>query len=161
MPEIWNFHCSLRERGDHAIESWRVRLTRKGRAKLDRALDHLKHQPKDEWSRPHASPLGDHIYVIRFKDENGTPWRLFGHFYDAHHSFVATLGGTERDGQYLPDDYGERCASAKLHCDGDFDARTHACLRGCRICSAAGISTVGGVLPSPTGSGSVPRLAGP
>lgn len=161
MAKRWNFHCALSDRGDHAIERWRANLSKKGRAKLDRTLDHLKFQPKDEWGRPAASPLGDHIYVIRFADENGTPWRLFGHFYDGHHAFVATLGGTERDGNYLPSDYHKRSVAAQLHCNSDFGSRTHACLRGCDICTGNDVEHVGGGLPGQPLAWAIPRVGGP
>jgi len=71
--------------------------SKKAAAKFDRTLDHLVQMDKASWSRPHASPLGDHIYVIRFRDENSAQLRVFGHFEDAEHCFVMTLSGTSHN----------------------------------------------------------------
>lgn len=136
LPKIrWNFHCLVSDRGVDATDKWKDGLSKTAQANLDRALEHLRFQKKTEWDRPHASPLGNHIYVIRFKDENRTQWRLFGHFYDEHDCFVATLGGTERDGIYFPAGYKDNCAREKSVCDKDFGKRTKPCLLGCDLCT--------------------------
>lgn len=131
----WNFHCLISDRGVDTIDKWRDGLSKTAKANLDRALEHLRVQKKTEWDRPHASSVGNHIYVIRFKDENRTQWRLFGHFYDEHNCFVATLGGTERDGVYFPSGYKDSCAREKIACDQDFARRTKPCLLGCDLCN--------------------------
>ena len=124
----WNFHCYLTQRGEHATKKWRAQLTKSGLANLDRALEHLRVQPETAWTRPQASPLGNHIFVIHFRDENRTQWRLFGHFYEPHHAFVTTLGGTERDQQYLPHNYVETCQQRKQSAERDFSFVTEPCL---------------------------------
>ena len=60
---------------------------------------------KTHWSRPHASSLGDNIYVIRFTDKAGTQHRFFGFFDDNNDRFVICLYGTERDDKYEPSNY--------------------------------------------------------
>ena len=111
-------------------------LSKKAQANLDRTLDHLQVQPKIEWDRPHASPVGHNIYVIRFKDENRSQWRLFGHFHDPHTSFVVSLHGSERDGVYEPADYVDQCSDNRTVCDQRFDARTRPGLgRECLACA--------------------------
>lgn len=137
MPECgkWNFHFWSRDgRPESPCDMFSPPLSKKARGRLSLSLDHLAQQPKDEWSRPHASPLGDHKYVIRFKDETGGQKRLFGHFYDAHSAFVITLSGYEKDGQYHPSDYGPRCANCKLECDADFTGHTKPVESRCDIC---------------------------
>lgn len=131
MPEAnrpkWKFHCFLDHRGKDVLADWHRTLSTKGRANFARARDQLKDQPKTSWDRPHASPLGNHIYVIRFKDENRTQHRAFGHFADEHHAFVITLYGEEKDGCYSPSNYSERASLNKDVCDRDFAGRTKPC----------------------------------
>src|SRR4051812_23098902 len=98
----WKFRCYVNARGEDIIDNWLERVSVVGKANLDRTLEHLRVQPKDRWSRPHASPLGDHVYVIRFKDQNRTQHRLFGYFDDQHSAFVISVPGIERDDVYEP-----------------------------------------------------------
>lgn len=133
MPK--NFHCQKDDRGAHHIKKWRADLSKTAKANLDRAMEHLKAQPLSNWERPNASPLGNNIYVIRFKDENRTQWRLYGHIHAEHDCFVASLGGTERGGKYLPANYQSVCEARKSACSGKFSELTEPCLLGCEICT--------------------------
>lgn len=73
---------------------------------LRRSLQHLETKEPHYWARPHASPLGNHIYVIRFKSAQGQ-FRLFGHHDQASQAFVITVFGTEKDGKYDPPNYAD------------------------------------------------------
>jgi len=135
QPINWNYHERL-ENAEGVISSWikKSRLSKKGQMNLERSLDQLKQQPKQNWSRPTASSLGNSIYVIRFKDENGTQHRVFGHFFDEHHSFVITLNGYEKDNAYHPHDYKEIVQGHKTVCDKDFSGTTTPFDDGCALC---------------------------
>lgn len=110
------------------IDRWVSKsLSKKARANLDRTLEHLCVQPKTEWSRPHASPLGNHIYVIRFKDENRSQHRVAGHFHNETHLFVMTEPAIEKDDNYDPPNLTELAVHNKAVCDADFNGRTQAC----------------------------------
>ena len=98
----WNFHL---KHDIHKDKYFDKTISKKGRAKFDAALDHLSIMAKDKWQRPHASPVNNSKYVIRFTDENRKQHRLFGHFYDKHSAFVITLTGYEKDNVYYPKDY--------------------------------------------------------
>jgi hypothetical protein len=87
----------------------------------------LAQQPSDRWSRPHASPLKNHSYVIRFKDENGAQHRMFGFFARQHHTFVICFAGHEKDNKYHPPDYEARVAKCKSLVELDFKKRTTDC----------------------------------
>ena len=126
-PKAWRFRCFRSLRGEDLIDEWAKKLSKKGKVKLTVALEYLCVQPRTEWSRPHASPLGNHIYVIRFKDENGTQHRLAGHFHEESYVFVLTQPVIEKDNQYDPSNYEDLAAAHKLNCDGDLDARTCTC----------------------------------
>lgn len=67
-------------------------------------MQHLETKPSHYWERPHASPLGNHIYVIRFRSTQGQ-FRLFGHHDNELRAFVKTLHGTEKGGKYVPSNY--------------------------------------------------------
>jgi hypothetical protein len=103
----WRFVYPLDQRGLSDVAAKLLGLSKKARANLRRTLEHLQVKPKSEWSRPWASPLKNHIYVIRFHDENRTQHRLFGRFDEAN--FVVTLYGTEKDKQYDPVNYIALC----------------------------------------------------
>ena len=124
---LWRYRCFLTQRGEHVIDAWHSRISAKGRGKLARALEHLAAQPKSEWSRPHASPVGNHIYVIRFTDENRTQHRLAGHFHGNSLAFILTLTAIEKDDKYDPSDYADRASANKVVCDADFDGRSTNC----------------------------------
>lgn len=98
----WDYRCYVDEKGNNIIIDWLRNLSPKARQNLKRTLEQLATKPRDAWSRPQASPLGDHIYVIHFRDENRTQWRIYGEHDDGHKCFVLTNFGTERGGQYDP-----------------------------------------------------------
>lgn len=125
--KAWRFHCFLSERGTDVIDSWHSGISKKGRAKLERTLEHLAVQEKTEWDRPHASPLGDHIYVIRFSDENRMQHRIAGHFHGDSLAFVLTQPGYEKDDIYYPKDIVKLAKGHKVVCDSDFNGRTRVC----------------------------------
>lgn len=131
----WNFHQYVTSSSKEVIEKWASHISKKGRANLDRALDHLRDQPMTEWRRPEASPLGNHIYVIHFKDENRSQWRICGHFYMPHRTFVLTVGVKERDGQYIPEDYEKQATNNRVICDENFYERTVPVARRCQPCT--------------------------
>ncbi|HXA48565.1 MAG TPA: hypothetical protein VNW52_13100 [Burkholderiaceae bacterium] len=124
---LWGYRCFLSSRGDDVIDEWLSTISKKGKAKLERTLEHLCVQPKTEWDRPHASSLGHHIYVIRFKDETGMQHRVFGHFHDKEKTFALTLTGFEKDDKYHPSDYHERATDNKSICDASYPSRTKEC----------------------------------
>jgi hypothetical protein len=125
--KAWRFHCFLSERGEDVIDTWHNGVSKKGRAKLERTLEHLAVQEKTEWSRPQASPLGDHIYVIRFTDENRMQHRVAGHFHADSLAFVLTQPGYEKDDIYHPENFTKLAKSHKSTCDGEFNSRTCSC----------------------------------
>ena len=94
---LWRFKCFLSERGSDVIDEWHEKISKKGRAKLLRTMEHLVAQPLSEWARPYASPLRDHIYVIRFTDENRTQHRVIGHFHADTLYFILTQPAIEKD----------------------------------------------------------------
>lgn len=125
----WRWRCYCDHRGVDQIDRWLRNKSVKARAKFQRHREHLAQQPRTEWGRPHASPPGDHIYVIRFADENQTQWRVFGHFHDTGSWFVMTTTGTERDGTYDPKNYAALCLDRRQKCDTDFGIATVECFR--------------------------------
>ena len=129
----WNYH----ERVDKAVgvvSSWYVKQTAVVRAKLDRHLDQLRPLAKTEWGRPRASPLANHIYVIRFSDQDRKQLRVFGHFHDAHAAFVMTFDGYEKDNVYYPRDYKTLASEHKACCDAAFVPSTQPFRDRCEIC---------------------------
>lgn len=126
----WKFRCMLTNRGICAIKPWLMRLSVRARANLDRTVEHLSLQPSQKWSRPDASPIGNHIYVIRFRDENGVQHRIFGHFSckgtpDA--SFVMTLEGYEKGDVYYPVEYKKTASERRNQCVDSHANRTILC----------------------------------
>ena len=132
----WNYHESINQKGEPVVSYFLVgaNFSKKTQANLDRTLDHLRDQPKSNWSRPMASPLGDNIYVIRFKDVTGMQLRLFGHFHEPHTAFVLTLTGYEKDDQYVPPDYLQQARTFRNRCNDDFQSRTQPYAQRCRLC---------------------------
>lgn len=140
LAGTWNYHERV-EGGEGVITAWikKSRLSKKSQAKLDRSLDQLKQLPKTSWSKPQpASSLGDSIYVIRFKDVNGSQLRIFGHFYDDHCAFVMTLHGYEKDNVYYPSDYAKVAQRHKAECDKDFLGKTVKFGDYCALCKPEG-----------------------
>ena len=131
----WNYHERL-AKGKGIVTEWisSSRMDKKTQANLDRTLEQLRQQPQTNWSRPNASCLGDHIYVIRFKSSNGGQFRIFGHFYLLHTSFAMTLHGFEKDSKYHPADYQARTKEYKASCDSDFQAQTRKYRNMCDSC---------------------------
>lgn len=127
VKKAWRFHCFLSERGEDLIDSWHAGISKKGKAKLERTLEHLAVQEKTAWDRPNASPIGDHIYVIRFTDENRMQHRIAGHFHGISLAFVLTQPGYEKDNVYYPKNFAQLAKSHKSVCDSDFPGRTRPC----------------------------------
>ncbi|MDD2711304.1 MAG: hypothetical protein PHU77_00150 [Simplicispira sp.] len=125
MNRNWNIHEML-DRSSGVITAFVTgrECSKKAEAKFDRTLDHLVQQERASWSRPKASPLGDHIYVIRFEDENRKQLRVFGHFDDKQHCFVMTLSGGEKNDTYYPSNYLDQAASNRTAVEVDFFQRT-------------------------------------
>ena len=107
-------------------------LAKKALANLRRTLEHLASKPKDYWERPHASPIGDNIYVIRFAEENRSQWRIYGEHDDDRECFVLCCHGTERDRRYHPTaDVCRHTANTRMaECRQHWDVRTCQCLSG-------------------------------
>jgi hypothetical protein len=131
---VWNFHESLGRAGLGIVSDAGLDLGKKGEARLERALDQLRQMPKTSWTRPKASSLGNHIYVIRFKDAAQVQRRLFGHFHDPHCAFVMTLLGYEKDDAYHPADYKEKSQQSRLVCIQDFGRKTQPYREHCSLC---------------------------
>lgn len=136
LTSKWNYHERLD--GDvGVITKWtkKEHLSKKSLAKLDRSLDQLKQLPKTSWSKPQpASSLGHSIYVIRFKDVNGSQLRIFGHFFDDHSAFVMTFEGYEKDNVYYPNDYATMAQRHKSNCDKGFSSKTVKYPDYCALC---------------------------
>lgn len=136
----WNFH-EQRDRSGAVITLWisSSHLSKKSQARLERALDQLRHMPKTSWSKPApASNIGDQTYVIRFKDESGMQHRVFGHFHDPHLAFVLTFSGYEKDDVYYPSNYQDVAQRHRLACEADFHACTVKFRHYCALCKSEG-----------------------
>lgn len=125
--KAWRFRCIQSARGVDLIDAWHNTLSKKARAKLERAMEHLAVQEKTEWSRPHASSLGNRIYVIRFSDENRTQHRVAGHFHGESNVFILTQPAIEKDDQYDPENLLSLAGSLKDDCDDDLDRWSREC----------------------------------
>jgi hypothetical protein len=123
----WQFRCMIDQRDRCVIKPWLADLSLKGQASLDRAIEHLAQQPQQSWTRPHASKIGDNIYVIHCHDENRTQHRPFGHFHPADHSAVLTLTGYEKDNTYYPKNYVRTTADRCTQCNADHTRCTTRC----------------------------------
>lgn len=124
----WKWFCFKDHKGNDVIDPWCKSLSGAARGKFSRSRDQLRGQPKQNWSKPQpASNVGDHIYVIRFSDENRMQHRVFGHFHDVQAGFVMTLTGYEKDYAYYPDTYRAEGKDRKSLCDNDFVGRTRRC----------------------------------
>jgi hypothetical protein len=67
----WKFRLFASESGASDLTKWDSKLSVAGRARRDAHMRFLCVQPPTRWSRPQASPLGDNVYVIRFKTRPG------------------------------------------------------------------------------------------
>lgn len=132
----WNYHERL-DRTDGVISHWikKEKISAKARGHLERALDQLRSMPKSKWSKPNpASNIGNHTYVIRFRDVGNVQLRIFGHFHDPHDAFVMTFQGHESDDTYYPKNYAELAKNYKTSCGKEFSKHTRAYLHYCEIC---------------------------
>lgn len=135
-PGPWNFHEAL-NKGKGVIALWidTSRWSVKTRANFDRSIDHLKALPRTMWHKPHpASKVGNHIYVIRFKDVSAQQLRVFGHFFESHRAFVMTLHGYEKDNVYYPEKYQSMAEQHYSACSQDFSSLTVAFEDHCQRC---------------------------
>lgn len=136
LVEKWNFH-ERQNRGTGVVTDWIIdsKWSTKTRANFDRTLEQLKAQPKKSWSKPSpASKIGNHTYVIRFKDVSSSQLRLFGHFFDEHSTFVMTMEGFEKDDVYYPKNYESMAEAYRVECDKDFLVTTFPFENFCDIC---------------------------
>lgn len=124
---LWTFKCYVNWRNRDVIDEWHGDLSATARANFQRAREHLSAQPKAAWSRPHASPLGNHIYVIRFKDESRMQHRVCGHFPEDRDFFVMTLPAIEKDDKYEPSNYIQLATTRKNECDAGLNERARGC----------------------------------
>ena len=124
----WNFHQRAHKtKGVISTTIKESNWSKKTRAHFDRAIDQLKHLPMRSWSKPQpASKIGDHTYVIRFKDSNSSQLRIFGHFHHDHHAFVMTFDGYEKDYVYYPENYQDLAKQHRKDCDAEFAVKTQA-----------------------------------
>lgn len=123
----WRFYDLLDKRGLNPIAEHRSRLSKKARAHLERAIDHLTPLELKDWHKPNpASNIGNHIYVIRFKDESGMQHRIYGHCIPEKGCFVMTHTGYEKGGTYYPSDYEERTAKLRDFVNECFEKRATA-----------------------------------
>lgn len=116
MDILWSFRCYCDHRGRNEIFLFLKSLDRKALMDLRRALQHLRTKKPHYWERPHASPLGNHIYVIRFKSAQGQ-FRLVGHHDTKLRAFVITVCGVEKDGKYEPRNYEQLAYQRMEECD--------------------------------------------
>ena len=141
MPDKWEFKCYKDRRNIVVVASWvKNDLSKTAWMRLKRALEILSNQKIMEWDRPNASFVSDsdRIYVIRFKDENSTQWRIYG-FHDiklCH--FIMTNYGTERGNKYEPtvEKSTSDAESAREICYRNWNESVFTCIQG----SSAGLS---------------------
>jgi hypothetical protein len=78
----WGYKCFKDQRNKVIIVDWvKKELSPKAWQYLKRSLENLAKRPISEWHKPNPSSkisTSNHIYVIRFKDENRTQWRIYG-----------------------------------------------------------------------------------
>lgn len=124
----WTWHCRQDDRGNDVIDEWHSsELSKKARMNFERRRDHLSQLGLQYWQRPAACSLGDHIYVIHFKDESGKQWRPFGHIDLQRSTFVLTQPAYEKDDVYHPRDASDRAKSHRDTITGDFPRYARAC----------------------------------
>jgi hypothetical protein len=127
----WLFRCKLSERGTCEIKPWLMKQSVTAHANLDRTIQQLADQPRQNWCKPApASTIGDSIFVIRFKKENRKQLRIFGHFSGkgtGEDSVVMTLDGYEKDDKYYPPSYAETARIRRDWCNDAHNTRTILC----------------------------------
>jgi hypothetical protein len=128
---IWNYRCYVDHRGKNPVGEWLSGLSKKAQANLKRSLEILSCLEMTDWHKPNPASLTEnHIYVIRFKDENGTQRRIYGHHDTQRKVFVLSTYGIEKGNKYDPPV--KQCVSVCTirmeQCNTEWDARTCACL---------------------------------
>lgn len=102
----WKYVCFKDHRDKAVVIDWITsKLSKKAWMNLKRALENLAQRPINDWHKPHPSSKisnSNHIYVIRFSDENRTQWRIYGFHKVSKCVFVMTNYGTERGNKYEP-----------------------------------------------------------
>lgn len=129
--KIWEYKCYLDERGGNPVFDWLSTLSKKAQANLKRSLEILSCLEIKDWHKPNPASLTEnHIYVIRFKDENRTQWRIYGHHNIAKKTFVLSFYGNEKGNKYDPPV--KQCVTTSVlrmgHCNSNWDARTCPCI---------------------------------
>jgi hypothetical protein len=105
IEKLWSFVCYRNEKKEVVVFKWISGLSVKAKNNALRQMEILLQQPQENWHKPlPASKIKgyNHIYVIRFNDENRTQWRIYGFHNQIKKVFVMTNYGTERDGKYKP-----------------------------------------------------------
>ena len=123
----WKIYWFIPSSGRNNFAKWDAKLSLKGRIKRNTALKYLRVEPLSRWTRPEASPLGNHLYVIHFSDENGAAHRMCGFIDLSNHAFVICVTMIEKDGKYNPDDYEARTLKAQLEIQSQFKKFTLEC----------------------------------
>ena len=129
--KIWEYRCYVDDRGNNVILNWLSGLSKKALAKFKRQLEILECLEIQDWHKPNpASLVKYHIYVIRFKDENRTQWRAYGHHDLPKKAFVLSFYGTEKDRKYDPTtkECIYKCTIRMEQCRTNWHGRTCACL---------------------------------
>jgi hypothetical protein len=111
----WTFCCYQDERRRNKIHLFLKGLDRKALMDLRRTLQHLRSKPIRVWSKPQASFIINHIYVIRFKSAQGQ-FRLFGHHDSEKRLFIITGAGVEKDDKYDPPNYADVAVTRMGEC---------------------------------------------
>jgi len=123
----WTFRLYLGANGRNDFTKWDAALSAAGKARRNGSMRFLRAEPPQRWDRPHASALGNHVYVIRFHDQTGFKHRLFGYFDLEHHAFVICVIGYEQGDKYHPDDYEKRTERCRDEVSLGFNQRTVEC----------------------------------
>jgi len=125
-----HWYCRVDGRGRDVIDSWeKVELTKKARARFERARDQLSKLPYSEWKKPLGAKVQgyDHIYVIRFHDETRKQWRVFGYADTVRNSFVMTNTAFENDDKYIPGNAADRASQHRLAVSAEPDRYSRHC----------------------------------
>ena len=124
------WYCRVDESGVDVIDSWgKIELTKKARARFERARDQLSRLPYAEWKKPLGAKVQghDHIYVIRFHDETRKQWRVFGYADTARNGFVMTNTAFENDYKYIPGNAPNRASQHRLTVSAEPDRYSRLC----------------------------------
>lgn len=134
MPIQWDFKCYRNRRKIVVVAYWvKNDLSKKAWQSLKRSMEILDKREIIHWERPYASFVSssDSIYVIRFKDENSTQWRIYGFHNSTLFNFVMTNYGTERGNKYDPpaDVAAKRAADAMAICYKNWTDSVTSCIQ--------------------------------